>query len=59
MTIGVTIETPRRLLRAASVFGRFAPGLERGEMRQAVLQLAALQDPDRVSPAGGVYAFGV
>jgi hypothetical protein len=37
----------------------FGPGLERGEMCQAVLQLAALQDPDRVSSTGGVYAFGV
>jgi hypothetical protein len=44
--------------RGPSDFGD-APGLERGEMRQAVLQLAALQDPDRVSSAGGVYAFGV
>jgi hypothetical protein len=45
--------------RGPSVFGGLRQGLERGEMRQTVLQLAALQDPDRVSSAGGVYAFGV
>ena len=62
MTIWMTIATignGQGFASLAVCFWGDAMRLELVEMRQAALQLAALQDPDRIATAGGVYALGV